>query len=66
MPPRGPPGAELGPSPSAQEGTASSEDLIKALRLLQSVMSPEDFSKFEKMVLPPRKEERVKLRARAF
>ena len=37
--------------------------MIKALKLLQSVMSAEDFSMCEKMVLPPPKEEeRVKLR----
>ena len=44
-----------GPSPSDQEGTAPS-DIIKALKLLQSVMSAEDFSKYEKMVWPPKKE----------
>ena len=57
-----PPCAGLGPSPFAQEGNAPNEDMIKALILLQSVMSTEDFSEHEKMVLPPKKEERVKLR----
>ena len=37
--------------------------MIKVVKLLQSVMSADDFSKYEKMVLPPpKKEERVKLR----
>ena len=40
------------------------EDMLKALKLLQSVMTEEDFSKYEKMVMPPppKKEERVKVR----
>ena len=61
--PRGPPGAGVGPSPSAQEGTAPN-DMIKALKLLQSVMGAEDFSKYEKMVLLGGKGEAA--RARAF
>ena len=45
-----------GPSPTVQDGKAPNEDMI-------SVLSAEDFSKDEKMVLPPpKKEERVKLR----
>ena len=58
VPPRGPPGAGVG-SPPAPE-TPPSEDMIKALKLLQSVMSAD--SKNEKLVVPPPKEkERVKL-----
>ena len=60
MPPEGPPGAGVGPSPSAQEGTAPNEDMIRALKLLQGLLSAEDFSKYEKMVSPPKKEENVK------
>ena len=61
LPPRGPPGAGVG-SPHVQEAPPS-EDMVKALKLFQSVMTPEDFSKKEKkLVVPPRKEERVKLR----
>ena len=60
VPPRDPPGAGVGPSPSAQEGTAHNEDMIKALKLLQSVMSAEDF--FMRRWCCLQKEERVKLR----
>ena len=66
VPPRDPPGAGVGPSPSAQEGTAHNEDMIKALKLLQSVMSAEDFSKYEKMVLPSKGGKGEAARARAF
>ena len=40
------------------------EDMLKVLKLLQSVMTEDDFSKYEKMVLPPppKKDERKKLR----
>ena len=67
VPPRGgPPGAGVGPSPSTtpHDGSMQSEDMPKALKLLQSVMSEEDVSKYEKMMMPPppKKEERVKLR----
>ena len=55
MPQRGPLGAGVVPSPTVQDGKVSSEDMIKALKVLQSVMSAEDFSKFEKMMLPPPK-----------
>ena len=37
-------------------------ELLGALKLLQTVMSPEDFSKYEKLVAPPSKEERTKER----
>ena len=65
VPPRGPPGAGVG-SPPAPETPPSppSEELVKALQLLQSVLSPEDFSKFEKKLVPPKKQERVELRER--
>ena len=57
VPPRDPPGALVGPFSSARNGNAPSEDMIKALKVLHSVMSAEDFSKYEKMVLPPPKKE---------
>ena len=41
-----------------------SEELVKALQLLQSVLTPEDFSKYEKKLVPPKQQERVKLRER--
>ena len=34
------------------------------LELLQSVLTPEDFSKYEKKLVPPKQQERVKLRER--
>ena len=37
-------------------------ELLGALKLLQAVMSAEDFSKYEKLVGPPSKEERTKER----
>ena len=59
--PKGPPGAGVGPSPSGpKEGTVPNEDMIRALQLLQGLTSTEDFSKYEKMVSPPKKEEKVK------
>ena len=67
VPPRGPPGAGLGalqllkrpPSPP-------SEELVKALQLLQSVLTPEDFTMYEKKLVPPKQQERVKLREESF
>ena len=53
VPPRGLPGAGVGTPPPAAESQAASEDLLKALELLQAVMSAEDFSKYEKMAVPP-------------
>ena len=38
--------------------------MVKALQLLQSVLTPEDFSKYEKKLLPPKQQERVKPRER--
>ena len=57
VPPRGPPGAGVGTPPPA-----ASEDLLRALKLLQAVMSVEDFSKYEKVVLRHPREERTKER----
>ena len=67
VPPRGaPPGAGVGnsPPPTPPDANKSTEDMVKALKLLQDVMTKEDFSKYEKMVMspPPKKEERKKLR----
>ena len=62
VPPRGPPGAEVGTPPAATGSPVAPGDLLEALKLLQTVMSAEDFSKYEKMVLPPSKEERTKER----
>ena len=62
----GPPGAGVGdpPLPTPPAVTQSSEDKVKALKLLQNVMTKEDFSKYENMFLPPppKKEEKKKLR----
>ena len=33
-----------------------SEELVKALQLLQSVLTPEDFSKYEKKLVPPKQQ----------
>ena len=55
MPLRGPPGAGVGTSPDATGSPVAPGDLLEALELLQAVMSAEDFSKYEKMVLPPSK-----------
>ena len=56
MPPRGPPGAGVGTPPRDVDSAALPGDL-----LLQTVMSEEDFSKYEKLVAPP-EEERTKER----
>ena len=71
VPPRGsPPGAGVGdpPPPTPPVGTQSSEDMVKALMLLQNVMTKEDFSKYEKLVLPllQRKKKRKNLGKRSF
>ena len=71
VPPRGgPPGAGVGdpPPPIPPDAVKSSEDMVKALKLLQNVMSKEDFSKYEKMLMPspPKKEEKKKLGKRSF
>ena len=62
VPPRGPPGAGVGSPPTLP--LPPSEELVKALQLLQSVLTPEDFSKYVKKLVPPKQQERVKLRER--
>ena len=66
VPPRGPPGAGAGSPPTPESPPSPpSEELVKALQLLQSVLTPEDFfSKYEKKLVPPKQQERVKLRER--
>ena len=51
VPPRGgPPGAEVGdpPPPIPPDVIKPSEDMVKALKLLQNVMTKEDVSKYVK------------------
>ena len=62
VPPRGPPGAGVGTPPKDADSAALPGDLFGALKFLQTVMSEEDFSKYEKMVVPPSREERTKER----
>ena len=62
VPPRGPPGARVGTSPRDTDSAVLPGELLGALKLLQTVMSEEDFSKYEKLVAPPSKEERTKER----
>ena len=65
VPPRGPPGAGVGSPPTPESPPPpQSEELVKALQLLQGVKTPEDFSKYEKKLVPPKQQERVKLRER--
>ena len=56
------PGAGVGNSAplTPLDVNKSAEDMVKALKLLQDVMAKEDFSKYEKMVLPPSSEKRGK------
>ena len=62
VPPRGPPGAGVGTPPRDTDSAVLLGELLGALKLLQTVMSAEDFSKYEKLVAPPSKEERTKER----
>ena len=62
VPARGPPGAGVGTPPNDVDSAVLPGELLGALKLLQTVMSEEDFSKYEKMVVPPSKEERTKER----
>ena len=62
VPPRGPLGAGVVTPLAAADSPVAPGDLLRALKLLQTVMSAEDFSKYEKMVVPPSKEERTKER----
>ena len=65
VPPRGPPGAGVGsPPPPETPPSPPPEELVKALQLLQCILTPEDFSKYEKKLGPPKQQERVKLRER--
>ena len=65
VPPRGPPGAGAGSPPTPESPPSPpSEELVKALQLLQSVLTPEDFSKYDKKFVPPKQQERVELRER--
>ena len=60
VPPRGPPGAGVRSPPTPETPPLPpSEDLVKALQLLQSGLTPEDFSKYEKKLVPPKQQERV-------
>ena len=62
----GPPGAGVGPfNASKTEDAGGNSDLIRALQLLQSILSPEDFSKYEKVLAPP-KAEKAKRREEAL
>ena len=56
-------GSFLAPEPPP---SLLSEKLVKALQLLQSVLTPEDFSKYEKKLVLPKQQKRVKLREREF
>ena len=51
-----PPGAGVGPSPgnAEVEKKAEASDLLQALSLLQRIMSPEDFVKYQVWVSPPK------------
>ena len=67
VPPRGaPPGVGVGNSAllTPLDVDKSAEDMVKTLTLVQDVMTKEDFSKYEKMVMlpPPKREEKKKLR----
>ena len=62
VPPRGPPGAGVGTPPRNAGSDVPPGEMLGALKLLQAVMSAEDFSKYEKLVAPPSKEERTKER----
>ena len=66
VPPRGPPGAGVGTPPRNAGSDVLPGELLGALKLLQAVMSAEDFSKYEKLVAPPSKEERTKEREQLF
>ena len=47
------PGAGVGPF-NAPESDDAAAEMVRALQLLQSVMSAEDFSKYEKVLAPPK------------
>ena len=61
------PGAGAGPisAPKAEDTTAT--EMVRALQPLQSVMSADDFSEYEKVLASPKKkEEKKKLREEAL
>ena len=60
--PRGPPGTGVGTPPAATDSPVAPGDLLGALKPHQTLMPAEDFSKYEKMVVPPSKEEQTKER----
>ena len=62
VPPRGPPGAGVGTPPGDADSSVLPGNLLGALKLLQTVMSAEDFSKYETMATASSKEERTKER----
>ena len=66
LPPRGPPGAGVGTPPGDADSSALPGEFLGALKLPQTVMSAEEFSKYEKLVAPPSKEERTKEREQLF
>ena len=51
-----PPGAGVGPSPGSVEAEKKVEasEMLQALSLLQRIMSPEDFVKYQVLVAPPK------------
>ena len=55
-------GLGVGTPPRNADSDVPPGELLGALKLLQTVMSAEDFSKYEKLVAPPSKEERTKER----
>ena len=56
---------ELGPFGGPKEDDTNASDLVRALQLLQNIYSPEDFSKYEKVLIPP-KAEKAKRREEAL
>ena len=64
----GPPGGGVGvlnANTGKVEDIGNACDLIRALRLLQKILSPEDFEKYEKVLIPP-KAEKAKRREEAL
>ena len=62
----GPLGGGVGSfSPGKTEDAAGNTDLVRASQLLQNILTPEDFSKYEKVLTPP-KAEKAKRREEAL
>ena len=59
---QGPPQAGVGLRVGAHPNPGAGGDLVRALQLLQSAMSAEDVSKYEKLLVPPTEEVKNKLR----